>query len=190
MTLRSFARILIPVFALSLGLSLTGFAVESAEEAAKKAEQDYECGLDVAAEGTMLVDQYQTFLFNLLQSTRPTSDNVENAIKYYRYIEDSLNTEIGKIRGVAQSKTLGIGAQEYHYCQSTRDQYLILADAMLTEYVTQTASNKRTFVMVDALKELNANMEDYSNLFHSTFPVMFQKMDNALPCFARSCVHK
>lgn len=151
---------------------------------------DYQCGYNVMQEASVVVDSYQTFLDDFFKLATPSSDQVEDAMKYYRFIESSIQRIYEKNLKVTANQTLDDSVTASTYCAYVRDQYLDFAKAMMQRQVIASSNSKRTFTMIDGLKVTNENLETFSSDFTEVFPGFFNQFNNALPCYARRCITK
>lgn len=190
------------LFVMSLtGTVILSFAAEDDEVVAPEAEepgeeaidetavQDFLCGQLVNEVATEEIAAYQVFLTEYFQNIEDSSDQVVDAMTYFRYVEDAINTvfDENKVRKGAKL-SFDIAFDEFVYCQTIRDDQLRLAKILLQSHSIQSANSKRTFLMIDGMKELNANMDDLADDFVLTFPAVFESMSNKLPCYARECI--
>ena len=123
------------------------------------------------------------FLFN-----EESSEQVLTAMELYRAYENSLQETFE-----AQVLTQGVQnfwevEEEFIQCEEDLDNALEYAQTLLRAQVLQSANSKRSFEIVDSTKSINENMAELAIDFQLTFPRTFEKMNNALPCYARQCV--
>lgn len=163
----------------------------SADESADTAAEEWlACGDTVATESSAVLDDYLTFLEEYYKIDTPSSEQVENGMTRYRFYMNAVRESFEKASAPQGGKTFESIDSSYIYCQDIRDQYLNFGKKMLTVFAIQSANSKRTYKVVDALKAINEKMSDFSLEFSQTFPQMFQEMDDALPCYAKSCQTK
>jgi hypothetical protein len=175
--------------ALVLTFSGLFYASAAEEESATIVDGvDYACGQKVMEEAFVVIEAYQTFLDEYFQADRPSSEQAADAMSYYRYMRDSINAIYEAASDVRTNNTLESAATATTYCSSVRDQYIELAQTMLQKQVVMSSNSKRTFKVIDGLKAINESMDVFADSFNATFPVLFNKMSNALPCYARQCL--
>lgn len=162
------------------------------EESSEETQADYLCAQTLIDSGTPLITGYEDFLDEFFKIDNPTSNQVEEAMDFYRYIEDSMNTlyETAATVDSDGSKSSSFASSELTYCSLIRDQFIDFAKVLLQKQALASANSKTTFEVVDGLKVLNADLEDFSQEFLETFPGAFNQMANALPCYARQCILK
>lgn len=165
-------------------------AVTNAEESTGGEEDPWQCATSVATEASVSLDNYLTFLEDYYKIDTPSSEQVENGMSRYRFFIDEVQESFQNASAPQGGKTFEDIDASYTYCKYVRDQYLNFGKKLLTVFAIQSANSKRTYKVVDALKAINENMSDFSLEFSQTFPQMFQQMDNALPCYAKSCQTK
>ncbi len=112
------------------------------------------------------------------------------AMTAYRVVEYSLRGIYEKNVDLEHVKTFSAASNEDYYCTSLRDEYIQFAQLLLQKQVVASANSKTTFKVIDGLKDMNESLRDLTMDFLSTFPTVFEKMDNALPCYARQCTTK
>lgn len=151
---------------------------------------DQQCASNVMVDAQVVVSAYQTFLDDYFKEVTPTSEQVEGAMKYYRFIEYSINKIYKRNLQKDVNLSLNNSLQASTYCAYIRDVYLDIAKAMMEKQVISSANSKRTFLVVDGLKAMNADMDTFSDQFNEVFPGYFNKFNNALPCYAHQCINK
>ncbi len=169
------------------------FAEETeSEESLEETQADYACAQMLIDSGSAIVEGYEEFLNEFFKIDYATSNQVGDAMDFYRYVEDSMNDLYETVASVDSdgSKSTGFASAELTYCSLIRDQYIAYARALLQKHALASANSKTTFEVVDGLKVLNADLEDFSEAFLEVFPGAFNQMSNALPCYARQCITK
>lgn len=151
---------------------------------------DYACGQAVTEQASVLIDSYQTFLDDYFKVDTPSSSQVDHAMRYYRYMESSIEAIYENNLDLYANTTLQDSTQASSDCAGRRDFYLDVARALLQKQVIASANSKRTFEVIDGLKIMNADLEEFSDEFNAVFPAYFNKFNNALPCYARQCIVK
>lgn len=185
-----FASVLI---GLSLMLVTGSGMISAAEGDASSAETDAydeQCADIVIAKGQEMLTQYETFLDEYFNKNVPSSNQVNQAMKYYRYVQDTMHETYADAMGVNSGETFDDFNAQNSVCVEERDKVINTAGIIFQAYVNNSVSTKQTAAMVDALNDLNNNMEGLSSDFHSTFPNLFTSMSNALPCYAQKCISK
>ena len=181
---------------IALFISVQGLIYVMAEETdteeTGETPADYACSQTMIDEGGAIVEGYQEFLDVFFNVDAPTSDQMETAMDFYRYIEGSL---LALYRSAAivtggGTKTTEFASAELTNCAYLRDQYIDFARALLQKQALASAYSKTTFEVVDGLKALNEDLDDLSKEFSEVFPGAFHQMNNALPCYARQCIVK
>lgn len=174
------------LFLLSLGSTvLVTYAVNGDEEAE---EIDFACAKAVEEVASKELDDYITFLNEYFLSEDPSSEQVENAMERYRYYKDAVNGVFEEQVLVQGQVTFEKAFSEFAYCQNIRDQFLDAAQPIIQAQILQSSNSKRTFKIIDGMKELNEDMDTLNNDFQLTFPRIFEKMDNAFPCYVKECI--
>ncbi len=148
------------------------------------------CAKSVIAESRPALTDYLTFLEEYYKIDTPSSEQIENGMTRYRFYVAAVRDSFEKASAPQGGKTFEEVGDSYAYCKNIRDQYLNFGKKLLTVFAIQSANSKRTYKVVDALKAINEKMSDFSLEFSQTFPQMFQKMDDALPCYAKACQTK
>jgi len=161
-----------------------------AEETEPENESVALCADAVSEQGETLLNDFRTFLDEYMKQDVPTSQQVDNAMKFYRYVETTLQTAYTE--GMDLYSEVALTFDEINeatsLCTYRRDQYIDEAGLLLQSYVRYSANSKRTFQIIDGLKAMNEDMEDFSRNFHEAFPNKFNQMNAALPCYARGCL--
>ena len=165
---------------------------ETSEEGTTEPEhpesQDFVCAQYLLENGPGIVEGYAAFLDEYMQLNVPGSEQVENALLYYRAVEFGLNNLYDEGLEMETKNNVTATADEIAYCSYLRDSYVNVAYELLDVQVRQSAASKTTFLIVDGLKAMNEDLREFSMDFNLTFPGSFNQMDNALPCYARQCI--
>lgn len=152
---------------------------------------DNVCASALAAQSIIILDDYETFLDQYTKVNTPTSEQFENALMYYRYVEDNLRKLYNLNANISGfNKTSAFATQQLSSCRKVRDGIIEYARALLPISLSGSTTSKTTFQFVDGLKVMNEDLKDMSLLFQSTFPGQFTEMSNALPCYAHECLSK
>lgn len=170
-------------------------AVSNAIDVNEAAIEDAACAAVVAQVGAEEIDKYQTFLTQYFQMDEPSSKQILNAMEYYRFVRDAINDTYVKNQlktDTSKPKSLDLDTafDSVDRCIKVRDKYLGIADVMLQAHSLQSANSKRTYAIIDSMKTMNSDMREMSSIFDQVFPRTFEKMNNALPCYARQCITK
>ena len=143
-------------------------------------------------QGADLVSGYETFLNEFFQVDTPSSGQFEDALTEYRFIEMSIwgvyQSNVNIAQGSSDGKTLDQVNDELGYCRYVRVSYLGYIQNLFQRQMLGSTASKVTFKVVDGLKAMNADLDGLADDFGKTFPGLFDQMNNALPCYARSCV--
>lgn len=163
---------------------------ETTEEEAVEAE--LKCASEVMLNGQALLEEHAAFLDTYLQSTEdPTSDQVEIAMNYYRYVEDSL-MKVYKAHSdfsyFESGDDIGELYESDDYCESVLEQYLEVNAELLQTFATRMGGGKQAIKALDAMIILNDHLGELQLNFIDTFPGSFNQMNNALPCYAKACI--
>lgn len=185
LTMLLFVLIAISSFGILGSTNIISFAEEAEEE---EESDDYLCATAVVEKGDELIAEYMNFLNEYFKQNTPTSEQVEYAMNYYRYIKDSLDATYADTMDYRGNRSFNIVSNETSLCSYRRDQYIDYAETIFQAYARYSANSKRTFMLVDGLKAINDDMSGLSMDFHETFPALFNQMDSAMPCFARGCI--
>ena len=160
------------------------------ETTSTESEEDLLCGRNMSSSGEVALENYIIFLDEYFKQDEPTSAQVENGITRYRYFVDEINAGFEFNSIPVGGKTIERNVASYAYCEYIEKQYLQIGEKLLAVFSVTSANSKRTYKVVDAMKAINTNMSDFSKEYSAVFPQLFQKMDNALPCYAKSCTTK
>jgi len=178
------------LIALGVWLSTSSILISADEHNGETSDDDYACAQHMLDNAPDLIDNYETFLNELFQVDQPSSEQVESAMTFYRYVETTLNNMFEVANSFDVVKSIDSASSEVAYCTYIRDQYIDYARLLLNQQVLGSGSSKRTFQVVDGLKAINEGLEEFVLDFVGTFPTMFNKMNNALPCYASQCILK
>lgn len=149
---------------------------------------DFACGQKTMEESFVIIEAYQNFLDQYFKIDKPSSQQIDAAEKYYRFVEDSLQKTYERNLSLANNERLEESTQAATYCAFIRDQYIDVAEVLLQKQVILSSNSKRTFAVIDGLKATNQNLEDFADEFNTVFPGFFNQFNNALPCYARQCI--
>jgi hypothetical protein len=181
--------------ALLLSLTLCAFVIvfaadtdEPEDSSAVSAEEDYACAKNMVDTGFETISSYEEVLDEFFKVDVPSSEQLESAMTLYRATRDSINGIYLKSLQISGVKSLTIAADEAAVCTEKRDQYLKYIKVLLQRFLLGSASSKSTFQIVDGLKVMNEDLSDFSEVFYSTFPKVFNQMNNQMPCYARQCL--
>lgn len=163
---------------------------EDAAETTTESDEDKLCALNMATAGELALNEYITFLEEYFKMDKPTSEQIEDGITRYRYYIEDIKAAFELNSVPVGGKTIDRNLDAYTICESVENEYLEFGKNLLTVFSETSANSKRTYKVVDAMKAINANMSDFSQEFSGVFPQLLQKMDNALPCYAKSCTTK
>lgn len=179
---------------LTVGGLMLAYADDTTDTTIDTDSQDYLCAQAMLDQGAPVVVNYEEFLNEYFQIDTPTSQQFEDAVSMYRQYEAALNAiyeESLNIDTAAEDKkTLSQVQDELHYCSYARDAYLNYIKTLFQKQMLGSSSYKVTFQVVDGLKAMNKDLDALSEVFGETFPSLFTKMNNDLPCYARSCASK
>ncbi len=182
---------------LALVSSLGGFLFANsqlsyAEETTTTSDsaEDLLCAKNVATSASSALDDYLSFLDQYFKIDKPTSEQIEDGITRYRYYINEVKDGFDLASTPVAHKAISGNVESYAYCSYVEKQYLEFGKKMLTVFAINSAASKPTYKVVDGLKAINEKMSDFSQEFNTVFPQLFQKMDNALPCYAKSCTTK
>ena len=152
-------------------------------------EEDYVCASTLAEASVPLLDTYESVMDQYTKVDAPTSDQFEDALMFYRYVEDTIRSNYDASANVSGfNKTIAFSNQELSSCRRMRDSLIDYARVPLTLFLQGSTVSKTTFKFVDGLKATNEELRDMSLMFQSTFPGQFTEMSNALPCYAHTCL--
>ena len=163
---------------------------EDAEAAEEEASAEQACAKAVYEEGMEVVADYKDFLEEYFNLDMPSSTQVDTAMNFYRYVEDMIVQSWSYHSDVRANISFDVAYSEASYCTNMRDALIDQAQVLLQAYVRYSGASKNTFEIVDDLKEMNENLNSFSEKFHETFPAMLEKMNNIMPCYARDCITK
>lgn len=149
---------------------------------------DYACTYNLTQEAYTAVESYQTFLDDYFKAVTPSSEQVEHAMRYYRFVEASIEASYDKYADVQGNYSLEASEDALSNCSTVRDQYIDLAQVLLQKQVIASANSKRTFLFIDGLKATNEHLDQFSGEFNALFPAYFNQFNNALPCYAHQCI--
>lgn len=155
--------------------------------------QDYLCGKAMLDQGAPLVVNYEDFLNEFFQVDTPSSTQFEDALHEYRFTVMALNATFDantNLSTATEPKTLGTASAEFAYCGYVRDAYLDYIKMLFQRQIMGSTASKVTFKVVDGLKAMNKDLDSLSETFSATFPTLFSKMNNDLPCYVRTCASK
>lgn len=164
-----------------------------ADESTSAAETvaDNLCAQTLANSSAVILTEYESFIDQYTKVDKPTSEQFDNALLFYRYVEDSIrklydsSAEISGFNG-----TTAFANEQLASCRQVRDGIIEFARSYLTTFISGSTASKTTFKVVDGLKAMNSDLKDMSYLFQSTFPGQFTEMSNALSCYAHECLSK
>lgn len=176
------------LLASSLLVVFLGLFSSLAAETETTSEEDYLCAQAMVEQGGEIVEAYEEFLNEYFLIDNPSSNQVEEAMDFYRYVEDSLMNLYASSLNAGRGKALDFVSSEVTYCSTIRDQYIDYARVLLQKQALSSANTKTVFEVVDGLKVMNEDLEEFSEVFMETFPGIFNQMNNALPCYARQCI--
>ncbi len=160
-------------------------------ETATEAEADNKCAYSLAQGSLALLDEYKSFIDQYTKVDTPTSEQFENALLFYRYVEDTIRKFYNIYAEVSgYNGTVSFANTELSSCRKVRDGIIEYSRNILTQFLAGSTTSKTTFEFVDGLKAMNEDLKDMSLLFQSTFPGQFTEMSNALPCYAHECLSK
>lgn len=164
---------------------------ETAEEVSEEiSETDYACVVAMIPVIETETANYEAALNEYFLFNEESSSQVLTAMEIYRAFESSLQEAFDAQFLTAGVQTFDVVEEEFIQCQEDLSNALKYGQLLLRAQVLQSANSKRSFEIVDSFKAINEDMEGLSENFHLTFPRTFEKMNNALPCYARQCVSK
>lgn len=178
--------ILVSLSLLVLPLFFGGLA--GAADSTDSTDTSFECTTTLMNQGSSLLESYSTFLNEYFQADKASSDQLQDAMMFYRYVEDSLYSLYADNATPKDGQSLSDVNSELTFCRYVRDQYLAYAKVLLTRQMQGSSVSKTTFKIVDGLKAMNEDLRNFSGTFQRTFPMVFNKMDNGLTCYPRDCV--
>ena len=151
--------------------------------------QSYYCAQQLTALGDQLISDYSTFLDAQTRDIEDNSDKLVLVMTYYRYVVGTMEDNFDVwVYDDLTGESLSSSTEEYQHCSYVRDYYITVADSMLRTFYIASTSSKTTFQVIDGLKSMNSELMGLSDRFHASFPTMFNKFDNAFPCYVNSCV--
>lgn len=175
-------------------------SAEESEEAAEESDSvsdtstfspaDVTCASTVASTASVELDNYINFLDQYFKIDSPSSEQVETGMARYRYFVDAVETAFETASAPLETETFETNQKSYTYCREIETQYLNFGRKLLSVFSLQAGNSKRTYALVDTLKAINEQMSGLSDNFSHSFPQLFQKMDDALPCYAKKCLFK
>ena len=131
--------------------------------------------------------EFEILMNEFFLNSVPSSEQVKTASKLLRAYEAEVNAAYKKglklkaLTIIEQNKSLVA-------CDFYKEQYLDYGRALYQAQILGSATSKRSYAVVDSLKVMNDDLRDFSDVFLGTFPGMFQKFNNALPCYTKQCV--
>lgn len=171
--------------------SFVGVRADETASTVDPKDADNECAASLLQSSLALLDEYESFLDQYTKVDMPTSEQFENALLFYRYVEDSLRTYYDINANISEyNGTVSFANSELSSCRKVRDGIIEFSRAILTRFLAGSTTSKTTFEFVDGLKAMNEDLKDMSLLFQSTFPGQFTEMSNAFPCYAHECLSK
>jgi len=175
--------------ALLIALAVCGAFIVFAEETTTgTGDTANACAKSMVDNGYVAVTAYEKFLEEFFRVDVPSSEQMESAMIMYRATKDSIDTIYVESLNINSAEDLKTAAEEAIVCSEKRDEYLEYIKVLLQRYLLGSSTSKTTFEIVDGLKAMNADIEDLSEVFHSTFPKLFNQMDSNLYCYARQCL--
>lgn len=181
-------------FSLMALLFSSGFFWTSAEESVTEqslsTDKDYACAQALIQGSAAVLEEYFTFLDEYFKVNTPSSEQIADAMLFYRYVEDALHNLYADNAQIRSNGSLAFANQELAICRAKRDEYLMLARTALYAQAMGSATYKTTFQFVDGLKIMNEDMIEMFNLFQTTFPGLFKQMDSGLKCYASQCISR
>lgn len=151
-------------------------------------EQDYLCAQNLIDKGAIVVEGYENFLNDYFQIPEPSSKQVDGAVAYFQQARRALDILFEEGLDLDGIKSFDLANKEVQSCTLYRDQYVNYIEQLLQVHVLSSTSSKVTFTVIDGLKIMNEDLEEFSTDFHGTFPKLFNKFNNALPCYAKQCI--
>ncbi len=149
------------------------------------------CASNLAADSGLILESYEAFLDEYTKVDNPTSEQFENALLFYRYVEDSIRKLYDTHADVSgYTETASFANDQLSSCRKVRDGIIEYARNLLPIFLSGSTTSKTTFEFVDGLKSMNDDLKDMSMLFQSTFPGQFTEMSNAFTCYAHECLSK
>ncbi len=194
-------RILIISVGLALGF-LSSFAFSFADEAtnpdsefttdssAEAQTEDQACAAVVGGVGAVRLAQYQDFLNRFYTADQASSEQLEDGVRYYRYVEDAIWKAFENASKKSPAGTLLNAQDNYNDCARIRDDYLMSIRLILERHLLTSAVSKPTFKLVDGLKIMNEDVSTLSVSFHEVFPDLFSSMSSQFQCYLRECIQR
>lgn len=179
-------KVLIFVLIISLGLYLGNHVSNSNAE---EVSDDEVCAVTIARDGSAEYENYKQFLDQYFKIDTPSSEQIETAMKRYRFFNETIE-KIFETASKVKNRDISAAYQDFTKCVKIRDEILERGKMILQAYASNSSASKRTFKLIDAMKALNENMQSVSADFSLTFPNLFEKMADSLPCFAKQCITK
>lgn len=179
--------------ALLVLLCSSGLMLAYAADTTDTTTQDYLCGKAMLDQGEPLITNYEDFLNEFFLVDTPSSTQFEDALNQYRFTVMALQATYQanlNLSTTTEPKTLEVANAELAYCGYVRDTYLDYIKMLFQRQIMGSTASKVTFKVVDGLKAMNKDLDTLSETFSATFPTLFNKMNNDLPCYVRSCVTK
>ncbi len=162
-------------------------AAEGDEEVPAQ-EQDFLCAQNLIDKGSIIVEGYENFLNFYFQAPEPSSEQVEKAVAYFQQARRALDVLFEEGLDLEGIKSFDLANKEVQSCTLYRDQYVSYIEQLLEIHVFASTNSKVTFTVIDGLKIMNEDLVEFSDDFHGTFPKLFSKFNNALPCYAKQCI--
>lgn len=150
--------------------------------------QDFVCAERMSTEGQEALAQYQALLQAYYLADHPTSDQVSEAVDYYRAFQAELARIYAEGSAIDAPKSIQLTNDEIFACLSVQSTLLQTAQVYLRGYTLSASNTKRNTRIHDTFEVLNTDMENFMSNFQNTFPGQFQRFNNALPCYARQCL--
>lgn len=149
---------------------------------------DYACANLLVSEASPLLFEYTEVMDQFFSDTAPSSEQTESAFLYYRALQETVESLYA--RGVQLDNTgrFDLVAEELTRCTQIRNQYLDYTRTILDGYVLGSSNVKQRYAILDSLSAFNEEMSTLSRQFHSALPALLNRMDSALPCYARQCL--
>lgn len=165
---------------------------DDADEIMEEIEKDLQCSQAVTDAGNALVEEYAEFLNNyFLSAEEATSEQIIKATEYERFVQEGINNAYNAnatFGNFEYGDDFEIARQSISLCQQTRDQYLDFTGQMLHSFALPSATGKQSVLLLDAMGQMNDNLNELYLHFNEVFPGNFNQLNNAIPCFAKSCV--
>jgi hypothetical protein len=172
---------------ITLVIALVLFAFSGALPGYAEGEE-YLCATTMIEKGEEIVVIYSEDLNNLFLAETPSSELIEVGKAYQKQTEDALKILFDKGLDVDEAKRIDLANSEVANCAFYFDRLTAYTEVLLEIHARESANSKRSFLMVDALKNVNEDLRDFSKDFHNTFPKTFNKLNKGLPCYAKQCL--